>query len=87
MAGEFRASNGAVLPAPDIASLTCAEQEALMQAYTGSAYRGVAQPAEDHPDRAIFDYESRLAESFYSRCLPGATDFDAPEPAFSKGFN
>ena len=44
MADEFRATNGAVLPAPDIASLTCAEQESLMREYTDADYRGDAQP-------------------------------------------
>lgn len=87
VAGEFRAQCGTVLPAPDIASLNCAEQEALMRMYTDRDYRKDAQPAEDHPDREIFDYENRLADSFYSRCLRGAFDFRALTPAFSKGFN
>ena len=87
MAGEFRAANGAVLPAPDISSLTCAQQEALMREFTDSDYRSDVQPGESHPDRAIFDYESRLADAFYSDCLPGSSDFRAVSPAFSKGFN
>lgn len=87
MAAEFRATNGAVLPAPDIASLTCAEQESLMREYTDSDYRGGAQPDERHPDRKIFDYESRLAEAFYSSCQAEASQFRQVSPAFSKGFN
>lgn len=87
MAGEFRATNGAVLPAPDIASLTCAQQEELMRQFTDSEYRSDLQPGEGHPDRAIFDYESQLADAFYSNCLSGSTDFRPVSPAFSKGFN
>lgn len=87
MAGEFRAQCGAVLPAPDIASLTCAEQESLMRMYTDRDYRRDEQPAEGHPDRAIYNYENRLADAFYSHCLSGAFDYRALTPAFSKGFN
>ena len=87
MADEFRATNGAVLPAPDIASLTCAEQESLMREYTDADYRGDAQPDENHPDRKIFEYESLLAETYYSGCQAEASQFRKAAPAFSKGFN
>lgn len=64
--------NGVQLPMPDIDRLDCAERSALLNEYLISAYRGIDPLPEDHPDRWIFEYENRLAQSHFMECAKAA---------------
>ena len=86
LASEFRASNGEVLRAPDIDRLTCTERGTLLLQYTMSGYRGTEPLGEDHPDRAIYEYENQLAQVYYMQCQAGASHYQNSAPAFSSGF-
>ena len=85
-AAEFRASNGAVLRAPDIDQLTCTDRGTLLLEYSLSDYRGVEELAEGHPDRAIYEYENQLAQVYYMQCQAGSSHYQNAAPAFSSGF-
>ena len=85
-ATEFRASNGAVLPAPDIEKLTCTDRGTLLLEYSISGYRGTEPLDEAHPDRAIYEYENQLAQVYYMQCQAGASHYQDSAPAFSSGF-
>lgn len=86
-ANSFRASNGAVLPAPDLNVQTCGKLSQLMTTYMTSHYRDVDVVPKGHPDRVIYEYENRLAEIHYEDCQVGTNHFEDSSPAFSKGFN
>ena len=86
-ATEFTASNGVVLPAPDINSLACDEITELMWVYSDSFYRVEQLVPKGHVDRPIYEYENRLAETHYSDCQVGQTFFESASPSFSNGFN
>ncbi len=85
-AAEFRASNGAVLRAPDIDQLTCTDRGTLLLEYSLSDYRGVEELAEGHPDRAIYEYENQLAQVYYMQCQASSSHYQNAAPAFSSGF-
>ena len=80
------ASNGVRLPTPEIADLSCDQRADLLWTFSESNYRQAETLPEDHPDRAIFEYEDRLADAFYRDCQVGTTHFENATPAFSKGF-
>ena len=86
LASEFRASNGATLPAPEIERLTCTERGTLLLEYSISGYRGTEPLDEGHPDRAIYEYENQLAQVYYMQCQAGASHYQNSAPAFSSGF-
>lgn len=86
-ASSFTASNGVILPAPDLNIQTCGKLTQLMNTYMASHYRDVDVVPEDHPDRAIYEYENRLAEIHYEDCQMGSNHFEDSSSAFSKGFN
>ena len=86
-AAEFTASNGVILPAPDINTLSCAELTDLMWTYSDSFYRVEQLVPQGHPDRPIYEYENRLAETHYSDCQMGTTHFENVSPSFATGFN
>ena len=86
LASDFVAANGATLPAPDVERLTCADRSTLLLEYAFSGYRGIEPLAEGHPDRAIYEYENRLAQIYYLLCQAGASQFQSLTPAFSSGF-
>lgn len=81
------ASNGAHLPMPDIAALDCVSMDALLIVYSAADYRGTASIPEEHPDRALYDYEDALAEHHYLTCQAGAASYGTPVEAFGQGFN
>lgn len=85
-ASEFKASNGAILPAPEVERLTCADRSILLMEYTVSGYRGTEPLQRGHPDWPIYEYENRLAEVYYTQCQAGASQFQSLKPAFSSGF-
>ncbi len=85
--GELTATNGEVLPVPEIASLDCERMAEVLDRYTESAYRGPAPLAESHPDRPLFDYEDALAAAFYRQCQSGSVFFEDTSSTFGLGFN
>ena len=40
----------------------------------------------NHPDRPIYDYEHKLAETHYQDCQSGSAYFESTAPAFGQGF-
>lgn len=80
------ASNGAVVPMPEIARLGCRDMAEVLALIDRSGYRGPAPLPEDHPDREIFEYEDRLAAAYYHDCIMSGHNLDAPAAAFSRGF-
>ena len=86
-AKTFTAANGAVLPAPELNTLTCDQLGSLMTAYMSSHYRNIEIVPRNHPDRPIYEYENKLATLHYEDCQAGVTHFENSAPAFSKGFN
>lgn len=87
LAAEFTASNGAILRAPDVTTLNCAQRGTLLMEYSISEYRGTEPLGAGHPDYPIYQYENRLAELFYADCQAGSSQFQDSAPAFSRGFN
>ena len=75
LTSEFRASNGATLPAPEVDRLTCTERGTLLLEYSISGYRGTEPLDEGHPDRAIYEYENQLAQVYYMQCQAGASHY------------
>ena len=86
-AEKFQSVNGVVLPAPDLNVMTCEKLNDLMTMYSASHYRDIEVIPVGHPDRAIYEYENRLAEIHYQDCQVGSHFFEDASPAFSKGFN
>lgn len=85
-APRLLASNGVAVPTPDIAELDCAGKAEALRRIDQSNYRGPEPVPADHPDRAIFDYENRLAQRYYTDCLLRAHALDDPGAAFTFGF-
>lgn len=83
---EFRASNGAVVPAPAIDSLDCSGMEDTLTTLDRSEYRSAAPLPEGHPDREIFDYENELARETYDRCIAPETQLQDAGDVFQRGF-
>lgn len=84
---DLVAANGAQLPAPPIATLSCNEIQELMYLYSASDYRRSGEIPTDQPDRALFEYENELARHHYEDCHLGAQDYASPSETFGKGFN
>ena len=80
------ASNGAIVPMPDLAELDCRGMAEVLGLIDQSRYRGPAPVPEGHPDREIFEYEHRLAAAYYHGCIASASRLDDPGPAFGQGF-
>lgn len=80
------ASNGAVVPMPEIAGLDCPGMARALERIDRSRYRGPRPVPEGHPDRDIFEYEDRLAAAYYRECILAAHGLQDPSPAFSQGF-
>jgi hypothetical protein len=80
------ASNGVAVPTPDIAALDCDGMAEALRRIDQSKYREQEALSPDHPDWPIFDYENRLARSYYADCLLLKHAFDDPGEAFSFGF-
>lgn len=89
IAGEDRmniATNGAIILMPDIERLDCLAMADVIQRIDFSGYRDpdAAEPAPDHPDRSIFEYESALTAQEYFQCTLGASQDTDPALAFEK---
>ena len=80
------AANGARVVMPAIEALDCPTMELVLRRLDLSGYRGIAPLPPDHPDRAIFDYENRLAAAYYFNCLAPAFREADPAEAFADGF-
>jgi len=80
------ASNGAIVVMPGIEQLDCDGLTQVLHRLDLSNYRGVDPVPADSPDRAIFDYEDRLARAYFRRCIMSADRLEDPAPAFSAGF-
>lgn len=80
------ASNGAIVPMPEIAGLDCPGMALALERIDRSRYRGPQPLPEDHPDRQIFEYEDRLSAAYYRDCILAAHGLENPTPAFSQGF-
>ncbi|MBY8975095.1 hypothetical protein KHP62_04700 [Rhodobacteraceae bacterium NNCM2] len=80
------ASNGALVPIPDIDTLDCAEMAKVIMRIDASEYRDpVAEgPGPDHPDRVIFEYENSLTSREYFECTLGKSQYVDPSLAFIK---
>ena len=82
----FTASSGVVLPSPVIDHLSCRDMLDLLSAYANSGYRGMGVIPRDHPDRPIYEYEHKLAETHYQDCQAGSAYFESTAPVFGQGF-
>ena len=80
------ASNGAIVPMPELSELDCRGMAEVMGLIDQSRYRGPAPVPEGHPDREIFEYEHRLAAAYYHGCIVSGSRLDDPGPAFGQGF-
>lgn len=80
------ASNGAIVPMPDIESLDCPDMASVIQRIDASGYRDpdAPEPAEGHPDRSIFEYENALTAQEYFECTLGRSQGTDPGLAFDK---
>lgn len=81
-----RASNGIVVPTPDIEELDCAAMQATLDALDGSNYRDAAPVPEGHPDREIYEYENDLSVVNYQDCIVEETVLQDAAEAFDHGF-
>ena len=87
-AEEMRtAANGASLPVPEIAGLSCVDMEAVLDRFTESGYRGLDPVPQGHADRPLYDYEDALAVAYYDRCQSGTVHFGDTSETFGLGFN
>lgn len=80
------ASNGTVVLMPGIEGLGCRDIVEVLALIDRAGYRGALPLPEDHPDRAIFDYEHRLARVYFNDCIRNGHGLDEPGPAFRQGF-
>ena len=80
------ASNGTRIHMPEIAGLSCEEMRATLKRIDQSNYRGVEPLPPGHPDWRIFEYEDRIAASYYFNCILPDHRLDDPAPSFSHGF-
>lgn len=78
------ASNGAILPMPAIESLDCPAMADVIQRIDASGYRDAdaPEPALNHPDRPIFEYENALTAQEYFQCTLGRSQGTDPGLAF-----
>ncbi|MDD2869359.1 hypothetical protein [Neomegalonema sp.] len=69
-ANGFTTSTGHSIQLPDVRSLDCGGMQAAMDRIDATGYR--TGPAPRNPsDGPLYDYEKRLAEERYQRCLRG----------------
>lgn len=68
----MRASNGALVPMPEIDDLSCFGMRLALARIDRSGYRGVDPVPSGHPDHEIFAYEDALAIAFFRRCADRA---------------
>jgi hypothetical protein len=80
------ASNGVVVPMPEIAGLDCRGMAEALRRIDLSNYRGSEQVPMGHRDWPIFDYEDRLARAHYTECMLRDQALGDPGAAFSFGF-
>lgn len=80
------ASNGVVVPMPDIATLDCAGMTEALRRIDQSNYRDAELLTEEDRDWPIFVYEDRLARVFYTECMLRERAMGDPGEAFSFGF-
>lgn len=80
------AANGAVVAMPRIAGLSCREMAETLRLIDESGYRGPVPVPQGHPDRPIFEYEDRLAATYYRDCIMAGHRLESPTPAFARGF-
>ena len=80
------ASNGAIVPMPEIVGLGCGDMAETLGLIDQSRYRGPGPVPPGHPDREIFEYEHRLAAAYYHACILSGSRLEDPGPAFSRGF-
>lgn len=82
----LRASNGALIPAPEVETLDCKGIRRVLKAIDDSGYRGTNTLAEGHPDMPIFIYEDKLTVAQFERCSGDDGLPSSPTPAFSGAF-
>ncbi|HSF93510.1 MAG TPA: hypothetical protein VLA52_00670 [Thermohalobaculum sp.] len=80
------ASNGVMVPMPEIAGLECRDMASALRRIDQSRYREAAVVPPGHPDRPIFDYEHRLARAYYNGCLARNHALEDPAAVFTFGF-
>lgn len=80
------ASNGAVVLMPEIDRLGCRDIIEVLALIDRAGYRGALPLPEDHPDRAILEYEDRLARVYFDDCIRAGHGLEDPGPAFRQGF-
>ena len=86
-AKTLTSAEGKILPAPEIATLSCDQILDLMHKYSASGYRGIGVIPTSGPDAKLLAYEDDLATAHYDRCHLGQSDFSSPSSTFGKGFN
>lgn len=79
-------ANGAVVAMPEIAGLSCRGMAETLRLIDESGYRGPVPLPQGHPDRPIFEYEDRLAATYYRDCIMAGHRLESPAPAFARGF-
>jgi hypothetical protein len=80
------ASNGVVVPMPDIAKLDCTGMTEALRRIDQSNYRGAEVLTPQDRDWPIFAYEDRLARAYYTECMLREHALGDPGTAFSFGF-
>lgn len=83
----YRATNGAVVAAPEIAALDCPQMAQVLRNLDNAQYRNSAPLRPGDADWPIFDYEDHLASAYYTRCTVGLNRKTDPLDAFSRGFD
>lgn len=80
------ASNGSMVPMPDISSLDCSSMAEIIRRIDASGYREpeAEGPKPDHPDHEIFTYENELTAREYFECTLGNSQYVDPALAFNK---
>lgn len=86
MVPRAQASNGVFVPMPDIATLDCPGMAEALRRIDLSKYRGPEALSPGDHDWPIFEYEDRLAHSYYSDCMLRGNSLGNPSAAFSFGF-
>lgn len=80
------ASNGSMVPMPEISSLDCGSMAETIRRIDASGYRKpeAEGPQPGHPDHEIFKYENELTAREYFECTLGNSQYVDPALAFIK---
>ena len=84
--GWYVTAAGVRVATPALQSLDCAGMRSVLDAIDASGYRGQAPYPADPADSALMEYENRVSESYYTRCVHAQAERAPAARAFGQGY-